>query len=264
VEFEKDHSCPFKSADDAAEALGQLTEEVKSGVESAGIDTSALSVAAAGIDLLCDPARFQRSPRERQERLMKKVAILTGKAAVLAWAALLIFTIVEILHTLGIVGSVPELFRKPIPHWYENHSWKVQLLVLAGLIPAGAAVILALWRLLLAVGHSSRLTPAFEMKVSDDELVSRYVVPGLQSIFPDGFPAARLDSSTKMIYSSIYLASPGANREDFKVLESLLKSDNERTVVAFLKSKVRNYDAVMRREADDFCAKAKGLMDLIG
>jgi len=263
-EFEKAHSRPFKSADDAGEALGQLIEEVNSGVESAGIDTPALSVAAAGFDLLFDPARFQRSPRERQERLVKQVAILIGKAAGVAWVGLLIFTIVETLHTFGIIGAMPDFLRKPIPHWYENYSWKVQLLILAGLIPAGAAAILAFWRLLRAVGLTSRLTSAFEMKVSDDELVSRYIMPGLQGIFPDGFPADTLDSSTKTVYSSIYLASPGANREDFKVLESLLKADNEKSTVAFLKSKVRGYDGVMRREADAFCAKAKGIMGRIG
>lgn len=263
-EFEKAHSHPFKSADDTGEALGQLIEEVNSGVESAGIDAPALSVAAAGFDLLFDPARFQRSPRERQERLVKQVAILIGKVGSFAWLGLLIFTIVETLHTFGIIGDMPDFVRKPIPHWYENHSWKVQFLILAGLIPAGAAVILAFWRLLLAVGLSSRLTSAFEMKVSDDELVSRYIVPGLQGIFPDGFPADTLDSSTKTVYSSIYLASPQANREDFKVLESLLKGDNERSTVAFLKSKVRNYDGVMRREADAFCAKSKRIMGRIG
>jgi hypothetical protein len=263
-EFEKAHSHPFKSADDASEALGQLVEEGTSAVESAGVDTPALSVAAAGFDLLFDPARFQRSPRERQERLVKQVAILIGKAAALAWVGLLIFTIVETLHKLGIIGAMPDLLRKPIPQWYENHSWKVQLLILVGLIPAGAAVILASWRLLVAIGLSSRLTPAFEMKVGDDELVSRYILPGLQGIFPDGFPADRLASSTNIVYRSIYLASPGANREDFKVLESLLKAGNERSTVAFLKSKVRDYDGVMRREADDFCAEAKTMMDRIG
>lgn len=263
-EFEKAHSRPFKSADEATEALGQVIEEANRTVESAGIDTPALSVAAAGVDLLFDPARFQRSPRERQERLVKQLLILIVKAALLAWLGLLIFTIVETLHTLGTIESVPELLRKPIPRWYENYSWKVQLLILAGLIPAGAVVILAFSWLLRAVGLSSRLTSAFEMKVSDDELVSRYIVPGLQRIYPCGFPSATLDDSTKTVYSSIYFASPGANREDFKVLESLLKSKNERSAVAFLKSKVRNYDAVMRREADDFCTKAKGIMDRIG
>ena len=263
-EFEKAHSNPFKSADDESEAVGQLIEEATSGVENAGIDTPALSVAAAGFDLLFDPARFQRSPRERQERLVKQVAILIGKAALLAWVGLLIFTIVETLHTLGIIGPMPELFRKPIPQWYENHSWKVQFLILVGLIPAGAAVILASWRLLRAVGLSPRLTSAFEMRVSDDELVSHYIVPGLQGIFPNGFPADRLHSSTKIVYRSIYLASPGANREDSKVLESLLKAGNERSTVAFLKSKVRDYDGVMRREADAYCAEVKTMMDLIG
>lgn len=102
------------------------------------------------------------------------------------------------------------------------------------------------------------------MRVSDDELVSHYIVPGLQGIFPNGFPADRLHSSTKIVYRSIYLASPGANREDSKVLESLLKAGNERSTVAFLKSKVRDYDGVMRREADAYCAEVKTMMDLIG
>ncbi|HEV7425182.1 MAG TPA: hypothetical protein VGQ46_02360 [Thermoanaerobaculia bacterium] len=250
---------PFRSADDVAEAFGQVVETVVNGVEDSGADVPGLSAATTGIDLLYDPARFQRSPQERQQRLVKQVAVLIANFIGLAWCGLLAFTIADTLRTFGLIVAVPRFLREVVPDWYGGHLWMAQLLLLAALAAVGAGFVFICIRLLVSVGLSSLLTPAFEMRVADDEFVSRRITPELLGLSEEAHKTA-IDA----VYTSIYLASAKANREDFAMLESLLSRSDEGNVVVFLKSKVRRYPAVMHREADKFCEKSRRLMAAIG
>jgi hypothetical protein len=246
---------PFRSADDVAEAFGQVVETVVTGVEDSGADVPGLSAATTGIDLLYDPDRFQRSPRQRQQRLVKQIAVLIANVVGLAWCGLLAFTIADTLRTIGLITAVPRFLREVVPHWYGGHLWTAQLLLLVALAAVGAGFVFICSRLLVSVGLSSHLTPAFEMRVADDEFVSRRIIPELLGLSEETHKSA-IDA----VYTSIYLASAKANREDLAMLESLLNRGDERNVVAFLKSKVRQYPAVMHREADKFCEKSRKLM----
>jgi hypothetical protein len=254
---------PFKDADDLAEGLSELAGTVDEAIGDAGVNAPALSVAAAGFDLLFDPARFQRTPEQRQLRLSRQVAVLSAQAAGLYWVNLLLFSIADALRAAGWIEAVPPYLSLLPPHWYEARSPGAQLVALVIMLPVGAVLYYGLVRVLVAIGNAPSLRGAFEMKIDDADLVSGHICSGLAAVFPGGIPDDSLRKMAGVVYTSIYNHSRRPNRDDLSMRESLLKQGNERAAVAFLKSKVPNYRSVMQREARAFCDDTSTIMSQI-
>jgi hypothetical protein len=250
----------FEGADQSAEAVGDLLEVVEDAVEDAGMNVPGLSVVGMGVDLFFDPARFQRSAYERQQRFFKHASMLFGKAVGVAWSGLLVFTIVDALVRYKFIASMPEIVSAAIPNWYERQSMGGQMLLLVALAVGGSVLVFAVIKLFVQAGSSQRLTSAFEAKVGDDELASTVLKPLLLPIFPTGVPPESLVASWKIVYGNVYLHSSKPNRDDYNILEEILKGGNEKAAVAFLKSKVRGYRAAMRYEAEGYCKDAVQIM----
>lgn len=250
----------FEHADQSAEAVGDLLELTEDVVDFAKIDVPGISTVSIGVGLLFDPARFLRSPRERQERFFKQAMMIFAQTAGYAWFGLLLFTIACALARYHVFASFPKLVTEAVPDWYEQQSIGGQMLLLialgAGLILVGFIVMQLFGRVIL----SRRLTPAFDLKVDDDELASTTVRPLLLSVFPAGVPKDTLWGFSKVIYRSVYINSGKPNSDDLKMLDEILKGGNEKAAVAFLKSKVRRYRAAMQLEAAQHCRDAGDIM----
>lgn len=254
---------PFKDADDLAEGLSELAGTVDEVIGDAGVNAPALSVAAAGFDLLFDPARFQRTPAQRQQRLARQVAVLSGQAAGLYWVNLLLFSIADALRAAGWIEAVPRYLSLLPPQWYEARPPGAQFFALAIMLLVGVVLYYGLVRALVAIGTEPSLRGAFEMKVDEDELASGHIRSGLAGVFPGGLPDDSLRKMAGIVYVSIYHHSRRPNRDDLSMLESLLKQGNERAAVAFLKSKVSNYRSAMQLEARAFCDHTSTIMGQI-
>lgn len=132
---------------------------------------------------------------------------------------------------------------------------------LLGMLSGGGIVISLVIILLFArLAKSSRLTSAFEVKVSDDELASKVIRSLFSSTYPLDMTEENIWGSSKVVYKSVYLDSHRPNRDDLKMLEAILDDRNERAAVAFLKSKTRGYKGVMHEKADDYCRDAASIM----
>jgi hypothetical protein len=260
---EEDREKKYEHADQSAEAVGDLWEVVEGGSEVAGVEVPGLSIVGIGVDLLLDPARFHRSARERQRRFFKHSAMLVGKILGTAWGSLLLFTIYDALEHRHIIGPLPAFIRETVPTWFEAQSLGGQMTSLVGLAIVGVLVALIVIRVFVWAGSSRRLTPAFELKVRDDELASNALKPLLPSIFPSGVPQETLWQAAKTVYKSVYLNSGKPNSDDMKMLEEILAGGNEKAAAAFLKSKISHYRSAMQSEAETFCRDADDVMSAI-
>ena len=257
---EKDREKKFEEADQTNEAVGDLAEAVEGGIEDAGVEVPGLSALSLGIDLLYDPARFRRSPGERQERFFKHVAVLTGKALSLGWLGLAFFTGLNALEHFHVIRSLPKAFTELVPNWYERRTIGGQMSLLGILAVAGTILLVLTIFLLGRLAKSPRLARAFEMKVSDDDLASKVIRSILTSTYPSIVTERNMREFSKIVYRSVLLESSKANSDNIKMLGAILDDGNERAAVAFLKSKTRGYKGVMQEKAEEFCKNTAQIM----
>jgi hypothetical protein len=260
---EKEKEKKFEKAEQYNEAVGDLTELVEGGVEDAGVEVPGLSALSAGLDLLYDPAKFRRSPRERQERLFKHLSVLICKALGLAWFGLVTFTVLETLEHRHVIGSVPKIYKEAVPNWYERQTIGGQMSSLGILAVGGVILAFVIMWVLSRIARSPRVTKAFELKVGDEELATNVVRSLFNSTYPLDMTEENIWGSAKLVYQSVYLESRNANQEDYKMLKEILDNGNERAAVEFLKSKTRGYKYVMREKAEEYCKDAANIMGQI-
>jgi hypothetical protein len=261
---EKAREKKFEPAENAVDAAGDLWELVEDGVDAVKPGVPGLSLVGVGIDLFFDPARFRRSARERQKRFFKNLAVACGEALGLAWAGFLLFTIFDALERRHLISPLPEIMREAVPTWFERQSIGGQMLLLVLLAVGATLVGLVIVLLTARAGLSPRFTSFFEPKVRDDELASTVLKSSfLPSDFPDGVPQDVLWRSCTTVYRSVYLNSRKPNSDDLKILDEILEGGDEKTVVAFLKSKVRWYRSAMKDEAKRYCSDAADIMGRI-
>jgi hypothetical protein len=252
----------FESAENYSEAVSELIDFAGEALDNIGVNSSALSLVSASVELFYDPARFRRTPYKRQKRFIKQLVSLVGATLGSAWAGLLVFTTASALERWSLLGPLPEYVKDLVPSWYARQSIGQQVADL-GIAAAALAVFLSLFIVLLVrFGSSKRLTPLFEasMNVNDDELVSKALRSSLRRSFPQGLPEESLRAACGVVYKAIYYRTGKANQEDLKTIEEFLEADKELALVAFLKSKVKSYRDVMQREVAAFSDDANTIM----
>lgn len=72
--------------------------------------------------------------------------------------------------------------------------------------------------------------------------------------------------TSKIVYRGVFIRCVSRYRDDNEELDQLLEDivTNERAVVEYMKSRIWNYDEIMREEIDRFTKKASGIMSSIG
>jgi len=75
-----------------------------------------------------------------------------------------------------------------------------------------------------------------------------------------------LFGTSRVIYGAVFIRCVSRYRDDNEELDQLLDdiTTNERAVVEYMKSRIWNYDEIMREEIDRFTKKASSLMLSIG
>jgi hypothetical protein len=229
---------------DSTEAVSDLLSFIEDNVDSAGADTTPMSVIGAGVDLLFDPMKYQRSIAERQMRFFMHAGTLLGKVIGGVWSGFLIYTICDALEQQGIISIIPPIIKEVMPQWYVGRNIGGQVLLLCVLaIAVGAAIVVISFAWAWAARAKS-LTRLFVIQIPESELISTILKESLLPIFPAGVPAEALKSSCDIVYQNIYLAGGRNYRQDFEALENILRSSDERAAVAFLKSKVKQYKKI--------------------
>jgi hypothetical protein len=250
----------FESSEVAAETVGEAVQTAEDVSTLLGSEGPWLSTIGAANDLLFDPARFKRTPLERQKRLSKQLMGLGTKLVCGLWLGLASYTVADFLERQHVMGPLPARIKGLVPTWYsagglDHQAISLGLTAVVALVAMFVLGFVAAW-----LGSAGFLTPLFAVRVSDDELASNVLRNSLLPLFPEGVPADTLKSSCDTVYRTICMEHGRQNRDDLRILDELLRSGTERDAAAFVRSKVKSYKDVMQAEAADFSDKAAALL----
>ena len=241
-----DHAESMNEA--AGEAVGVADEAMGGVVGPFGV----------AVGLIYDPARFLRTPGERQHLFFRRVAKITASTLGSAWVGMACYTLAVAVERWWSISFIPGIMTESIPTWFSPAGIRSQLLLLLLAALAIAVSCLLVVVACVCAGRWKKLESLFAFRVESDDLVSTVLDRRIrESPELTGVPTAQLRD---LIYVEIIVAGRHASPDDAKTLSLILKGGNERAVAAFVKSRVRKYRKVMAQQVEERLRKTTNML----
>ncbi|HEX7678940.1 MAG TPA: hypothetical protein VF713_12500 [Thermoanaerobaculia bacterium] len=237
--------------EDAADDLADLLEELN--------ESNPGSAVISAIKLLFDPARGLRDTKERQAHFFRKASIIVVNTITTIWTTILIVVTADTLtRRFGIhIGALERM-----PQWLHDATLTGEWRNVAYTTAAAALLAILVIVVFAAAGHSTALHSLFHNAVAEEELASHHIA--LRSTEVLDLKSARvLRDSVGLVYREV-LSRSGAGKKKRLLLDELLTQNDERRVVVFVRSSVRQYRKVLRDCVDSVCRRIEKVMGAIG